>query len=208
MSFYLEYILLGLSLAAPIGPINAAQMERGIRSGFWNAWLLGLGSMTVDILYLLVVYFGTVHFLDNPFMKTLLWSFGCFVLLYTGIASLKGVKTELFHRNEEKESSLKSYGTGFILSVLNPLTIMFWIGIYGSVLVEATKKFEPSELLICTSGILLGVFLWDLSMATISSHFHRFLNDRALSLISVLSGLSLIGFGLYFGIEAIRELKH
>lgn len=208
MTFYLEYILLGLSLAAPIGPINAAQMERGIRSGFWSAWLLGLGSMTVDILYLLVVYLGTVHFLDNSFMKTLLWSFGCFVLLYTGIESLRGVKMDAMQRNIIKESGLKSFGTGFLLAVLNPLTIMFWIGIYGSVLAEATKKFGPTELLLCTSCIIFGVFVWDIGMAAVSSRFHRFLNNRALSFVSFLSGLSLIGFGVYFGIEAIRELIH
>ncbi|NIK71705.1 LysE family transporter [Paenibacillus sp. BK720] len=207
MTFFLEYILLGLSLAAPIGPINAAQMARGIRGGFWNAWLLGLGSMTADILYLLVVYLGTVHFLQTPFLKTLLWSFGCFVLLYTGFESLYNTnKTAAMHRNSLKEPVLKSFGTGFFLSLLNPLSIMFWIGIYGSVLAEAAQKFEPTQLIIYTSGILLGIFLWDLSMAVASSHFHRVLNNRALGFISVLSGLSLIGFGLYFGIEALKQL--
>lgn len=198
MGFYLEYILLGLSLAAPIGPVNAAQMERGIRSGFWSSWLLGLGSMTGDIIYLLVVYLGTVHFIDNPFMKTLLWFIGSFVLIYIGIESLLGArKINNLQRSAKREALLKSFGTGFFLSLLNPITIMFWIGIYGSVLAEASKKFETNSLLLYTCCILFGVFLWDIGMATISSHSHRFLNVRALTYISVLSGLSLIGFGVY-----------
>lgn len=85
MSLFLSYILLGLSLAAPIGPINAAQMDRGIRGGFWNSWVLGLGSLCADFVFIALVYFGTVHFLQVPFVKTFLWLFGSFVLLYSAI---------------------------------------------------------------------------------------------------------------------------
>ena len=35
--------LLGLSLSAPVGPVNAAQIDRGIKSGFWHAWIFGVG---------------------------------------------------------------------------------------------------------------------------------------------------------------------
>ena len=34
MGIFLSYVFLGLSLSAPMGPINAAQLEKGIRSGF------------------------------------------------------------------------------------------------------------------------------------------------------------------------------
>lgn len=34
MSIFLSYVFLGLSLAAPIGPINAAQLDKGIKMGF------------------------------------------------------------------------------------------------------------------------------------------------------------------------------
>src|SRR6476659_9063146 len=88
MNVFLSYILLGLSLAAPIGPINAAQIDRGIRNGFLHAWFVGVGAVLADAIYMLVVYIGVVQFLDTDFMKTFLWSFGSFVLLYTGVESL------------------------------------------------------------------------------------------------------------------------
>src|SRR3954469_1611782 len=85
MNVFLGYILLGLSLAAPIGPINAAQIDRGIRNGSMHAWLIGVGAVVADGIYMLIVYIGVVQFLETSFMQTFLWLFGCFVLMYTGI---------------------------------------------------------------------------------------------------------------------------
>ncbi|MFC4779053.1 LysE family transporter [Paenibacillus sp. GCM10023252] len=206
MSMLLSYILLGLSLAAPIGPINAAQMDRGIRGGFWNSWLLGLGSMLADVLFILIVYFGTVHFLDHPVMNTFLWVFGCFVLIYTGIDGLKGAAAIDTDRQASSEPLSRSFGTGFLISLLNPLTIMFWLGIYGSVLAKTAKTYETPQLIMYTLAILLGIGLWDLMMAITSSYSRRLLRPATLTLISRLSGLSLIGFGLYFGWQALQEL--
>ena len=75
---FLSYIFLGLSLAAPIGPINAAQLEKGVKQGFWDAWILGWGAILADGIYMALVYLGVVHFLEIPFMKTFLWLFGFF----------------------------------------------------------------------------------------------------------------------------------
>lgn len=44
-------------------------------------------------------------------------------------------------------------------------------------------------------------------MAGIASSFRNFLNTKILIIISVLSGLSLIGFGLYFGYQAFLLLS-
>lgn len=206
MNLFLSYILLGLSLAAPIGPINAAQMDRGIRGGFWNSWLLGLGSLMADLIFIAIVYFGTIHFLELSFMKAFLWLFGSFVLIYTGWDGLKGAKQITTDMYKQKESLAKSFGTGFLLSLLNPLTIMFWLGIYGSVLAETAKTFGMKELLTYTLAILIGIVSWDFFMAVMASSFQRFLKSRVLTLISVISGISLIGFGLFFGWQAIAEL--
>jgi threonine/homoserine/homoserine lactone efflux protein len=50
ISILVSYILLGLSLAAPIGPVNSARLDKGIKNGFWHAWIVGAGSMIADAL--------------------------------------------------------------------------------------------------------------------------------------------------------------
>ncbi|PLR98829.1 LysE family transporter [Bacillus sp. T33-2] len=206
MSVFISYIFLGLSLAAPIGPINAAQMDKGIKSGFLHAWFLGLGAVTADVVYMLAVYMGVVHFLETPFMQTFLWLFGFFVLVYTGIETLQSAGRIEFSTQRSNESLIKSFLSGFFMSISNPLTILFWLGIYGSVLARTAASYGTSQLIVYSSAIILGLVLWDVAMAGIASSFRKLLTSRLLALISVISGVSLIGFGVYFGIQALKVL--
>jgi L-lysine exporter family protein LysE/ArgO len=203
LSVFLGYIFLGLSLAAPIGPVNAAQMDKGIKSGFFQAWLLGLGALTADIIYMLTVYLGVVKFLETPFMQSFLWLFGFFVLMYTGVETLAN-SNKIIMETRDSESGFKSFGAGFLMSISNPLTILFWLGIYGSVLAKTASSYGTGELILYSFGIILGLILWDIVMAAISSSFRKLLTTRLLIFISVLSGLSLIGFGLFFGYQALK----
>ncbi|MED1468801.1 LysE family translocator [Bacillus salipaludis] len=206
MNIFLSYILLGLSLAAPIGPINAAQIDRGIRSGFMHSWLIGVGAVVADGVYMLIVYIGVVQFLEAPIVQTFLWLFGCFVLVYTGIESILKAGTLSLEYTRKKEPLIKSFFSGFFMSISNPLTILFWLGIYGSVLAKTAATSTNGELIIYSTAIFIGLLLWDITMAGVSSSFRNFLTSRLLVMISLLSGLSLIGFGLYFGFQAFQIL--
>ncbi|WP_334075492.1 MULTISPECIES: LysE family transporter [Paenibacillus] len=206
MNSILGFIFLGLSLSAPIGPVNAAQLDKGIRGGFLPAWLVGLGAIAADIIYMLLVYFGVIHFLNTPFMQSFLWLFGFFILMYTGIDSIKQASTLSVNETRGREPLMKSFASGFMMSISNPLSILFWLGIYGSVLAQTAATSETRDLIINSCAIISGVLLWDVTMAGFASVFRKILTDRMLRAISILSGLSLIGFGLYFGYEALLLL--
>ncbi|MDP4087587.1 MAG: LysE family transporter, partial [Bacillota bacterium] len=152
MNTFLSYVLLGLSLAAPIGPINAAQIDRGIKNGFLHAWFIGVGAVIADGIYMLAVYIGISHFLETSFMKTFLWSFGCFVLIYTGVESMISAGKLNLNLMRKEESLMKTLLSGFFMSISNPLTILFWLGIYGSILAKTAATFERSQLLIYSSA--------------------------------------------------------
>jgi L-lysine exporter family protein LysE/ArgO len=206
MNAFLSYVLLGLSLAAPIGPINAAQIDRGIRNGFMHSWFIGVGAIIADGIYMFVVYIGVVRFLDTSFMQTFLWLFGCFVLMYTGIETILNAGKIELQQHRSKEPLMKSLMSGFFMSISNPLTILFWLGIYGSVLAKTASTYETSKLILYSAAIFIGLLSWDITMAGVASSFRTFLTSRLLVLISFLSGLSLIGFGAYFGYQAVGML--
>jgi len=206
MNIFLSYILLGLSLAAPIGPINAAQIDRGIRNGFMHSWLIGVGAVMADGIYMLAVYIGVVRFLEAEMVQTFLWLFGFFVLIYTGVETLINAGKISLEHSRGKEPLIKSFFTGFFMSISNPLTILFWLGIYGSVLAKTAATYETSQLVLYSSAIFIGLFIWDITMASVASSFRNFLTSKLLVVISFLSGLSLIGFGIYFGFQAFNLL--
>ncbi|MFP7199616.1 LysE family transporter [Lysinibacillus halotolerans] len=206
MSIFFGYVFLGISLAAPIGPVNAAQLTKGIYGGFGHAWLVGLGAMLADAIYMLIVYLGVFHFLETPFMQTLLWSFGCFVLIYTGVDSIVNAGKEVKMKNVKGNSLKKSFFYGFLLSITNPLSMLFWLGIFGSVLAKTVSTYDIDHIILYSLAIFVGLFIWDITIAFIASSFRKILTTKLLGAISIISGLSLIGFGVYFGVQAFKLL--
>ncbi|QGQ99655.1 amino acid transporter [Paenibacillus psychroresistens] len=208
MNIFFTYMILGVSLSAPIGPINAAQLDKGIKYGFLHAWLVGLGAMLADVVYMLLIYFGLAHFLNTPFMKTFLWAFGCFVLIYTGIESLLNLrKNQAAARVTSKDvSAAKSFFSGFLMALTNPLNILFWLGIYGSILAKTVETYGMRYVFIYSLGIFLGILLWDVIMATIASTVFKWGSKQIIQVISGMASVSLIGFGLYFGYQAVKAL--
>ncbi|MFC0470090.1 LysE family transporter [Halalkalibacter kiskunsagensis] len=207
MSVFLGYIILGLSLAAPIGPVNAAQLDRGIKNGFFHAWLVGLGATVADALYMLLVFVGIVQFIEIPIIQTFLWIFGFFVLVYTGIESVSGAgRISVDNTRNKSESHIKSFFSGFFMSLFNPLTILFWLGIFGSILAKTVTTYGTGQVILYSAAIFIGITVWDLIMATFASTLRKYLTNRLLTIVSIVSGFSLIGFGVYFGIQALLIL--
>lgn len=205
-NIYLTYLLLGLSLAAPIGPVNTARLDKGIKNGFWHAWCVGFGALTVDAFFMLLVYVGVVKFLDIPIVQSFLWLFGAFVMIYSGIEGVCVTKKLSINAQGPKDSLIKCYLTGFIIAITNPLSIMFWLGIYGSVLAKTATTYGTSSLLLYTSMIFLGLACWDIFVGCLTTIFRTYLNDISIRAISIISGVSLIGFGCYFGYQGLAVL--
>ena len=205
-SILISYIILGFTLAAPIGPVNSARLDKGIKNGFWHAWIVGAGSMIADGVFMLLVYLGMVQFLGIPVVQIFLWLFGGFVLIYSGIESIKNANTISLSYSRQKDSLFKCFLTGFIMSITSPLSILFWLGIYGSVLAKTAQTNGTESLLIYSSMIFLGLTFWDVFVAALTTGFRKLLNVKSLIAISIVSGASLIVFGLYFGYQGIDAL--
>ncbi|MED3572188.1 LysE family transporter [Cytobacillus praedii] len=205
-SILLSYIILGFTLAAPIGPVNSARLDKGIKNGFWHAWVVGAGSMIADGVFMIIVYLGMVHFLEIPIVQIFLWLFGGFILIYSGIESIVRAGSFTLADSRGKESIIKCFFTGFIMSITSPMSILFWLGIYGSVLAKTAQTNGTASLLIYSSMIFLGLSLWDILVAGLTTGFRSFLNNNSLKMISIISGYSLVGFGLYFGYQGLVSL--
>lgn len=201
------YFILGASLAAPIGPVKTVLLNTGIKRGFFHAWFFSFGSLATDIMYMFMVYFGVGQFIDSPLMKIILWSFGCFVLLYTGIENLFTLKKIDMNLKFGKRVRLRtSMLTGFFMSLLNPLTILFWLGIYGSILAKTAGVSTGYQIIINSVAILVGIMTIDLIMSFLSSGARKLLSTKLLIIVSIISSMSMIGFGIYFGIQAFQTL--
>lgn len=207
MNSIFTYIFLGISMAATIGPVKTVLLNTGLKNGFFHAWFFSLGAIATDIIYMFIVYFGIGQFVNSIWLKTILWSFGCFVLLYTGIESLLSLhKIEMNSKTSKRTRLRHSLMAGFFMSFLNPLTILFWLGIYGSILAKTADNSAGYEIILVSITILLGIILVDFIYSFLSSVARKLLSTGLLKTVSFTSALLMIGFGLYFGKQAYEVL--
>lgn len=146
-------LILGLSLAAPPGPVNALIAFRSL-TGKIRGVLVGLGALSADLLFLtLMIIIKTAI---PPYVFKILGVGGAFLLLYLSIRIFKSgddsLATLSLRRKKESASYLKDYGTGLILGLSNPLQITWWLTV-GLALV-ASLGYSVAF------GFILGIIIW------------------------------------------------
>ena len=195
----LQNILLGLTLAAPIGPVNLEIIKRGLHSGFKQAFLTGFGAMCADTTYLILIFFGLTSFLNFAFMKIFLGIAGSIILIYLGVVSIK-VFFRKADATENKPHRLfkTSFVTGYVLAISSPMTIVWWTGVFGALLAAQTQTQTNISAFFSCLSILLGCFLWVFFLAVALHWGKKIINEKMTKLISLFAGLFLILFGIYF----------
>ncbi|WP_336881259.1 LysE family translocator [Priestia koreensis] len=201
-----QYMVLGISLAAPVGPINLEMIKRGISGGFWSSWLVGLGGMTVDLLFMLFIFWGLTPYLQKEAVLLTVYGAGALMLLWVGFQSVKQSFSATFGAQMDETRSHKSYLTGFLIAMTNPLNIIFWFGVYGSTLSETLRAHSLGTSLVYSGFILLGVLLWNLNVAFTVHFSRRLLHETILRLITFSAGAVLIYFGFKFLFQFVSHL--
>ncbi|TYR80567.1 amino acid transporter [Priestia megaterium] len=199
--------ILGVSLAAPVGPINIEMIKRGITGGFWSSWFVGLGGMTADILFMLLILVGLTSFIELQPVTLCLYAVGFFMLSYVGIKSItQALSTSFLITTDRNEIEGSSYITGLLIALTNPLNIVFWFGVFGSTLSETIINHSWLYVFLYSFFIIFGILIWNLTIAGIMHFARRFVNAAALRTVTVIAGSMLIVFGIQFGIKLILIL--
>ena len=206
MEEILRNILLGITLAAPVGPAGVAVIQAGLRFGFWRAFLTGLGITSADLTYMLVVYFGLSGFVNIPLVKILIWSMGALILAYLGLQSIREGGRKIDFEGPAAPSTRSPFLVGYLVNISNPIAVVFWLGIFGS-LISASAGSHPGLVgLLKGSTILIGIMIWHTSMSVLTHWGKRFVNDKSARVISIAAGVVLLLFAVRFAISTIQTL--
>ncbi len=202
----IQQVVLGISLAAPVGPINIEMVKRGMAKGFWHAWVVGLGGMTADICFMLLIYFGLSTFFMRTNVQFFMYGLGFFFLLHLGFTS---IKQGIFHREMEYIKDTvgnirQSYTTGFLIALSNPLNLVFWFGVYGSTLSTLLTEVSRTKAMLYSLCILVGIVLWNLNIA-FTVHFGRtLLKPKMLGYVTAVAGIILVAYSIHFAYKAMQ----
>jgi len=203
----LEKIALGITLAAPIGPVSLEMIQRGLKNGFLSAFVVRLGGAIGNILCLIIATFGLSFLIQSPLAMNGCSLVGAIVLMYLGIKAI--IKTTHFKLNLNEETKaythINGLATGFVVSIANPIGIMFWISIFAA-------SFNPNDYgshwasLSQNTAIILGVLLWGILLSALLQLGKMFFSERAVKYISFVAGAMLIYFGMKYGFRAVSAI--
>lgn len=198
----LEKILLGITLAAPIGPVSLEIIRRGLTQGFLAALLISIGAIIGDGLCLGAAFLGLNALAEYAIISDVLGLVGAGFLLYLGTSNLKNRNRKIQIDNVSKHQGVvKSIILGFALAVVNPLSLVFWISIFAASTANMDNiTFLPNSL------ILIGVFIWSVTLCSILTVSKNLLNKEIIKTIIVLSSLLLLFYGLKYGYISVTNI--
>jgi threonine/homoserine/homoserine lactone efflux protein len=194
-ALFIQGIIIGIALAAPIGPIALICIQRTLAEGRLHGIISGIGVATADACYAAVVAFGLA--LISDFLLARQWFFRLFggiVLIGVGIRIFLSKPPDTTVKPEH-ESFFRDYYTMLALTTANPLTILFFTIIIPafSVVIGETSSVSPALFVI---GVFIGEGLWWICLCGILGSMRTYLNRVRLSLINRLAGLFIAIFGV------------
>ena len=192
--FFVKGLLLGFSIAAPVGPIGILCIRRTLSHGLWNGFLSGLGTATADALYGSIAAFGITllsgFLLSQQFYFRLI---GGLFLLYLGYHAFRSTPAQ----EAAKAAStglIAAYVSSFFLTLANPMTILSFMAVFAGLgLGPAGDSLSAAALV---SGVFAGSMIWWLLLSSVANRLRHRFGPRTMIWVNRLSGVVIIAFGM------------
>lgn len=166
---FLKGMILGFSIAAPLGPIGLLCIRRTLHTGFWAGVLSGLGTALADMLYATIAVFGISAIsdwliaMDRP------------IRLVGGLLMF-ALAWRMYHSHQNPpETNLDGRGaanyflTTFFLTITNPGTVVLFAAVFLAL--GFTSAATHAEACVIVAGVFAGSMAW---WTTLSAGVHFF----------------------------------
>ncbi len=191
--------ILGAGASVPIGPINILIINEALVS-YKNAFLIGLGAMCADITYLTLIFFGIFSHIKEYSLIFCLVSFlsGSF-LIYLAYKIFKSriIDSSKLKTQNYFTSPAKSYSKGYLLTILNPYTILFWTSMLAYIS-QNNLRFGFTVI-----GLIGAIILWISLMPYFVHKTRSFFKQKISVYINILSSIIIFGFGVSIYIKLL-----
>ncbi|WP_142849614.1 LysE family translocator [Telmatospirillum sp. J64-1] len=187
-------MLIGLAIAAPVGPVGILCIRRALADGRFAAFVAGLGAAVADTFYGAVAAFG-LSFISDWLMeweRSLCLVGGLFLL---GL----GVRTwftpcALSDTPLSGAGLVKDFFATLVITLTNPGTILAFLGIFAAL--GGVGVSGPGEAWLLVLGVFLGSTLWWMALSFSVTALRNRFSERWLTKLNHYSALGLGLFGL------------
>lgn len=193
-------LVIGVLVAAPVGPVNVLCIQRAIERGFWGGVAAGIGAVLGDGLIALFAALG-VGAISGAISeyRTAIQIVGGIALALFGLKLyLTEPRLDALARAHHESASLKDFvwdiPQTFFLTITNPGAVLGLFAIFGGVstFVEVDTYIDAFTMVAAIMGGSLG---WWLLLSELIGRIRHKIDGHRLALINRIAGILLIGFG-------------
>ena len=195
MDNLLKGFLIGISIAAPVGPIGILCIRRTLAEGRLVGLVTGLGAASADAVYGAIAAFG-LAILTGFLIEQQIWMrlIGGLFLCYLGVKTFISIPAE--RAAEVSGGGLtRAYLSTFFLTLTNPLTILSFAAIFAG-LSSPTGRSDLFTGISLVAGVFIGSATWWLVLSWLVSLFRIRFDRRAMLWVNRISGMVIFTFGV------------
>jgi len=196
-TFFLRGLVIGFSIAAPVGPIGVLCIRRTLADGRASGLVSGLGAASADACYGFVAAFG-LTFISSFLIDQQLWLrlIGGAFLCYLGLRTLLAKPAAQTQATSTRSNGLAAaYSSTLFLTLTNPMTILSFMAIFAGLgIASASGDYATAATLVV--GVFLGSALWWLLLSGGVALLRSRIDSRVLQWVNRISGSIITAFGL------------
>mgnify|MGYP000120851913 CR=1 FL=1 len=188
-------MLIGFSIAAPVGPIGVLCIRRTLNNGWGIGLLTGLGAAVADACYAMIAGYG-IAAVASFFIhqQTVIRIAGGLFLCYLGLRSLLA-KPAPQGMIANGAGRFGAFITAFVLTLTNPLTILSFSAVFAGLGVAGgSSDFLTATWLIF--GVFCGSIAWWLMLSAGVSLLRERVYPQLLPWVNRISGVIILLFGI------------
>jgi threonine/homoserine/homoserine lactone efflux protein len=192
---FLKGVIVGLSMAVPVGPIGILCIRRTLLEGRLFGFVSALGLATADVVFGCIAGFG-LTFISDFLISQQVW-LRLIGGLFLCVIGLKVLLTKFVEREVPSlgKGYLGAYTSMFFLTLTYPMTVLIFLGIFAGLGIGSTKGNYVS-----IAALVLGVFTGSILWWAILSSFIGSVRDKFKTQnwqwVNKISGILITGFGL------------
>jgi threonine/homoserine/homoserine lactone efflux protein len=195
INFFLRGLIIGFSIAAPVGPIGVLCIRRTLAQGHVFGFVSGLGAAMADAIYGCIAGLG-LTFISSLLIHQQIWLrlIGGAFLCYLGVKTFMSLPAEQAAK-AKGNSLVGAYASTFLLTLTNPMTMLSFAAVFAGLGV-ASPRGNYTLAIILVLGVFTGSALWWLMLSGGIGLFRTKLTPRRLQWVNRISGVLITAFGL------------
>jgi threonine/homoserine/homoserine lactone efflux protein len=194
----------GMLLQFAIGPVCIFVFQVASLRGFYIAETAVSGVSLIDGIFIGIATLGIGSVIDKKNVKIGLRIFGAIILFVFGLSIILNQFNIIFLPSLNIHNISKgnnAFSRAMLITFSNPLTIIFWTGVFSAKLTE--KNMDKNQIYLFGFGALLSTVVFLSLIDVVGSFVKTFLSYSVIQILNLMVGVLFI----YFSVRMLIRRK-